>query len=240
MMSRFLVIFGKDLKVSSSQGFFLLMLLFPLIAAAIGRWIIHLIGGDFAVWGPRLLPMWLITAMAAIGVMLLAALFVNEKENNTWPALRLTPITLLELISAKLMVGLLLSLLSAALLILLSVGVDNILPLLVISLFGSLFTLLLGLVISHFTRTMMQLMVGVRLLMLPLMLPAIFYLIPGVEAGWLKFIPTYFILRATDQVAVHGASLGDIAGYMGILAAVSVALLVVNLKVIARRERRSF
>jgi hypothetical protein len=72
------------------------------------------------------------------------------------------------------------------------------------------------------------------------MLPAIIYLIPGVEADWLKFIPTYFILRATERIAVEGASLIDIAGYMAILAVWSIALLFVNLKVIARRERRSF
>jgi len=70
------------------------------------------------------------------------------------------------------------------------------------------------------------------------MLPGILYLMPGVEAGWLKFIPTYFILRATERIAVEGGSMGDIAGYMAILAAVSIALFFVNLKIIARRERR--
>ncbi len=114
------------------------------------------------------------------------------------------------------------------------------LPLLVITIFGSLFALLTGLLFSHFSKTMMHMMIQQRLLLLPLMLPAILHLIPGVEADWLKFIPTYFILRATEQVAVYGASLVDVAGDMGILAAVSVALLAVNLKILARRERRSF
>ncbi|HAZ31090.1 MAG TPA: hypothetical protein DCY61_00030 [Dehalococcoidia bacterium] len=239
-MSRFLVIFGKDLKVSRTEGIFLLILLWSPIAAAMARWVIHLIGADFATMGPFLLPIWLTFNLIFIGVMLLAGLFIHEKENNTWPALRLTPITLWELISAKMVVGLLLSVVSAALLILLNVGFDNIFPLLVITLFGSLFTLLFGLLVSHFGKAMMQFMITTRLLMLPLMLPAIIYLIPGVEADWLKFIPTYFILRATEQVAVHGASLGDIAVDMGILTAVSIALLFVNLKIIARRERRSF
>jgi ABC-2 type transport system permease protein len=184
--------------------------------------------------------MWLTFMMVFIGVMLLAGLFVYEKERNTWPALRLTPITLWELISAKMVVALLLSIVSAALLILLNVGLDNILPLLVITLFGSLFTLLLGLLISHFGKTMMQFMITTRLFMLPLMLPAILYLIPGVEADWLKFIPTYFILRATERIAVEGASLVDIAADMAILAAWSIGLFLVNLKIIARRERRSF
>jgi ABC-2 type transport system permease protein len=197
-------------------------------------------GGDFAVMGPRLLPVWLTVVLIFVGVILLAGLFVYEKEKNTWAALRLTPITLWELISAKMVVALLPSVISAALLILLNVGLDNILPLLVITLFGSLFTLLLGLLISHFGKTMMQFMITTRLFMLPLMLPAILYLIPGVEADWLKFIPTYFILRATDRIAVEGASLIDIAGYMAILAAWSIALFFVNLKIIARRERRSF
>jgi len=239
-MSRFLVIFGKDLKVSRTEGIFLLILLWSPIAAAMARWVIHLIGADFATMGPFLLPIWLTFNLIFIGVMLLAGLFIHEKENNTWPALRLTPITLWELISAKMVVGLLLSVVSAALLILLNVGFDNIFPLLVITLFGSLFTLLFGLLVSHFGKAMMQFMITTRLFMLPLMLPAIIYLIPGVEADWLKFIPTYFILRATEQVAVHGASLGDIAVDMGILTAVSIALLFVNLKIIARRERRSF
>jgi len=238
-MSRFLVIFGKDLKVSRTEGIFLLILLWSPIAAAMARWVIHLIGADFATMGPFLLPIWLTFNLIFIGVMLLAGLFIHEKENNTWPALRLTPITLWELISAKMVVGLLLSVVSAALLILLNVGFDNIFPLLVITLFGSLFTLLFGLLVSHFGKAMMQFMITTRLFMLPLMLPAT-YLIPGVEADWLKFIPTYFILRATEQVAVHGASLGDIAVDMGILTAVSIALLFVNLKIIARRERRSF
>lgn len=240
MMNRFLVICAKDLKVARSQGLLLLILLFPLIAAVIARYIIHLLGMDFAVMGPFLLPMWLTSIMIFIGVMLLAALFIYEKENNTWPALRLTPITLGQLIMAKMVVGLLCNLISAALLIWLNVGFDNMLPLLVITLFGSLFALLIGLLISHFGKTMMQFVMWVRLLMLPLMLPAILYLIPGVEAGWLKFIPTYFILRATEKIAVHGAALVDVASDIGILAAVSVALLVANLKIIARQERRSF
>lgn len=239
-MSRFLVIFGKDLKVSRTEGLFLLILLWSPIAAAVARWVIHLIGADFATWGPRLLPMWLTFNLIFIGVMLLAGLFIHEKENNTWPALRLTPITLWELISAKMVVGLLLSVVSAALLILLNVGFDNIFPLLVITLFGSLFTLLFGLLVSHFGKTMMQFMITTRLFMLPLMLPAIIYLMPEVEADWLKFIPTYYILRATERISVEGASLVDIAGYMAILTAVSIALLFVNLKIIARRERRSF
>lgn len=239
-MSRFLVIFNKDLKVARSEGLFLLILLWSPIAAAVARWVIHLIGADFAVMGPFLLPMWLTFMTIFIGVMLLALLFIYEKENNTWPALRLTPITLLELISAKMVVGLLCTLISAALLIWLSVGFDNMLPLLVITLFGSLFALLIGLLISQFGRTMMQFVMWSRLLLLPLMLPAILYLIPGVEADWLKFIPTYFILRATEKIAVQGASLVDIASDIGILVAVSVALLVANLKIIARQERRSF
>jgi hypothetical protein len=123
---------------------------------------------------------------------------------------------------------------------LLNVGLDNIFPLLVITLFGSLFALLFGLLISHFGKTMMQFMITTRLFMLPLMLPAIIYLIPGVEADWLKFIPTYFILRATERIAVEGASLVDIAGYMAILAAWSIALFIANIKIIAGRERRSF
>ncbi|MBT9161354.1 MAG: hypothetical protein DDT26_02659 [Dehalococcoidia bacterium] len=239
-MSRFLVIFNKDLKAARTEGLFLLLLLWSPIAAAVARWVIHLIGADFAVMGPIFLPMWLILTMLTIGMMLLAALFIYEKENNTWPALRLTPIRLWELITAKMAVGLLLSLITCALLIGLNVGFDNMLPLLVITLFGSLFALLTGLLFSHFSKTMMQMMIQQRLLLLPLMLPAILHLIPGVEADWLKFIPTYFILRATEQVAVYGASLGDIAADMAILAAVSVVLLVVNLKIIARRERRSF
>ncbi len=100
--------------------------------------------------------------------------------------------------------------------------------------------MLTGLLFSHFSKTMMHMMIQQRLLLLPLMLPAILHIIPGVEAGWLKFIPTYFILRATERVAVHGASLGDIVADMAILTAVSVVLLVVNLRIIARRERRSF
>lgn len=239
-MSRFLVIVNKDLKVARTEGLFLLILLWSPIAAAVARWVIHLIGADFAVMGPFLLPMWLTFMTIFIGVMLLSLLFIHEKENNTWPALRLTPITLLELIGAKMVVGLLCNLISAALLIWLNVGFDNMLPLLVITLFGSLFALLIGLLISHFGKTMIQFVMWVRLLLLPLMLPAILYVIPGVEADWLKFIPTYFILRATEQVTVHGASLGDVAVDLAILAAVSVALLVVNLKIIARRERRSF
>ena len=239
-MSRFLVIVNKDLKVARTEGLFLLILLWSPIAAAVARWVIHLIGADFAVMGPFLLPMWLTFMTIFIGVMLLSLLFIHEKENNTWPALRLTPITLLELIGAKMVVGLLCNLISAALLIWLNVGFDNMLPLLVITLFGSLFALLIGLLISHFGKTMIQFVMWVRLLLLPLMLPAILYVIPGVEAGWLKFIPTYFILRATEQVTVHGASLGDVAVDLAILAAVSVALLMVNLKIIARRERRSF
>ncbi|MBT9160633.1 MAG: ABC transporter permease [Dehalococcoidia bacterium] len=239
-MSRFLVIFNKDLRLARTEGIFLLILLWSPIAVAVARWVVHLIGADFAYWGPGLLPMWLTFMMIFIGLMLLAPLFIYEKENNTWPALRLTPITLLELISAKMVVGLLCILVSAALLILISIGFDNILPLLVITLFGSLFTLLVGLLVSHFGKTMMQFMIGVRLVLIPLMLPAILYVIPGVEVGWFRIIPTYFILRATEQVAVHGASLGDVAVDMAILAAVSVVLLVVNLKIIARRERRSF
>jgi ABC-type multidrug transport system permease subunit len=202
------------------------------------RLVIHLIGADFATLGPFLLPMWLTFMMIFVGVMLLAGLFIHEKENNTWPALRLTPATLIELISAKMVVGLLLCVISAILLILLSVGLDNIFPLLVISVFGSLFSLLIGLLLSHFGKTMMQFMITVRLILLPLMLPGVIYLVPGLEWGWLKFIPTYFILRATDQVAVHGASLGDVAVDLTILTAVSIALFFVNLKIIAGRERR--
>jgi ABC-type multidrug transport system permease subunit len=184
--------------------------------------------------------MWLTFMLIFVGIMLLAGLFVTEKEKNTWAALRLTSVTLWELISAKMVVGLFLSVVSATLLILLNVGLDNIFPLLVITLFGSLFTLLFGLLVSHFGKTMMQFMITTRLLMLPLMLPAILYLIPGVEADWLKFIPTYFILRATERIAVEGVSLVDIGGYMAILPAWSIALFFVNLKIIARRERRSF
>lgn len=240
MMSRFLVICGKDLKVSSREGIFVLILLWSPIAAAIARLVVHLIGADFATLGPFMLPMWLTFMLIFVGIMLLAGLFVTEKEKNTWAALRLTLVTLWELISAKMVVGLFLSIISAALLILLNVGLDNIFPLLVITLFGSLFTLLFGLLVSHFGKTMMQFMITTRLLMLPLMLPAILYLIPGVEADWLKFIPTYFILRATERIAVEGVSLVDIGGYMAILPAWSIALFFVNLKIIARRERRSF
>jgi ABC-2 type transport system permease protein len=238
-MSRFLVILGKDLKLSGREGLFLLILLWSPVAAGVARLVIHLIDGDFARLGPFMLPMWLTFMLIFIGILLLGGLFVKEKENNTWAALRLTPITLLELISAKVVVALLLSMVSAALLILLNVGLANILPLLVITLFGSLFTMLFGLLVSHLGKTMMQFMITTRLLMLPLMLPAILYLFPGVEADWLKFIPTYFILRASERIAVEGAFLVDTAAYIAILAAWSLALFFINLIIIARAERRS-
>jgi ABC-type transport system involved in cytochrome c biogenesis permease component len=237
-VSRFWVILQKDLKASWSEGLFLLIILWAPVASAITRWLVGVLGGDMATLGPRMVPMWLSMNTIVMGVMLLAMLFIMEKEHGTMAALRLTPLTLAELVSAKLTISLFISVASAISLVLLNVGAVNIPELTVISLAGMLFALAVGLLAAQFATNMMQFMVSVRLLMLPLMVPAILHFFPHVQADWLKVIPTYFLIRASSQVVVHGASLSDVAGDIGMMLLQGTVLLFVTIVIIAKRDRR--
>lgn len=237
-MSRFWVIFRKDLRVARSEGLFLLIVLWAPLASGVTRWVVSALGRDMATLGLQMIPMWLAMNSILIGIMVLAMLFIMEKEAGTMAALRLTPITLIEIIAAKLTIALFISVASAIALILLNVGAIKIPELIVISTAGMLFMLAAGLLVAQFATSMMQFMTSVRLLMLPLAFPMILHFFPHVEAEWLKLIPTYFLVRASHEVVVMNASLADVAGDIGIMLLQGLILLAIAIFTIAKLEKR--
>ena len=183
----------------------------------------------------RMLPLFviLILMMETLG---LASLLAQEIQTRTINALLVTPMRVGDVITAKGITGLVLTLSQAALLTLVIGGFrQRPLIILVTLLLGALLVTAVGFLMAAGGKDMLSVMgVGIPVIIL-LSFPAIGVAFPGILTRWAGIVPTYYLADTLHQAANFGVGWEQIWQNLVILLAISVLLLWASVLVLQRK-----
>lgn len=166
----------------------------------------------------------------------LSNLIAEEIEVKTIFAILSTPVKVSEVFISKTLVGLITTFIPAIIFITITIGIKGNFPLLVlIILSGSLFTISIGFLVGSISRDFMGVMAYGVLFLIILILPALNVMTPGSFTGWVKTIPSYYLVDALHRVINFGAGFGDVFGYILILLLTGFVLFIIGELAIKRR-----
>ena len=169
-------------------------------------------------------------------IMSLASLITVEIEQGTARALLVTPMRSNELYAAKAILGVGLALVQAVLFMGVVGGFSHQpVIILVTFLLGSVLVVGTGFLVAALSKDVMAVTGWGMLVFIILAIPGFGSIIPGLLSSWAKVIPSYFLTDTVSRVTNYGASWGDVAGNLAILAAVSAAVVVLGLVTLRRR-----
>jgi ABC-2 type transport system permease protein len=184
--------------------------------------------------------LWVMMGVAMDGAMLVPTLLVEEKEKKTLDAVLVAPAGYPDVLSGKLVVGLVYSLLSAGVVMVLNNGLVGDVGVTVATvLLASLCLTLVGLLIGGLDDNTSALNTWGTFIMLPLMLPGLLAAVPLGSAGAvvdavLHVFPTYHLVQGM-ALAMQGRG-GEAWGSLGALVFQAAVLFALVLWSLRRRE----
>ncbi len=187
------------------------------------------------------LIMLLVMGLTMVGTFVVPTILVEEKEKGTLQAILTAPASEVDLVIGKALVGFIFSLMVALLLLALNQGFAGSpgVTLLVIIL-GSLFLVMVGLLMGALFSTITQVNTWSSLVMLALLVPAMFNLPPQPPAAVMmfsRFIPTGYMSHALGLSLGKQTSLGAVGLDLLILAGATVMAGAVVVWSLRRRRR---
>ncbi len=183
----------------------------------------------------RIVPM-LVLLILIIEVMGLANLIVEEAERGTARALLVTPLPLRAFFTSKVVMGVGLAFVQVAALMLIT-GTLFRAPLLIglVLVLGCLLITGIGLLIAALARDMVSVIAWGMLGLVLFALPALVIVFPAVGAGWMRFIPSYYVVEPLDRIVNYGASWGDVSTSLITLLVIGIGLLGIGWTFLRRR-----
>lgn len=177
-------------------------------------------GGKQIPYRDRMIPLLasMIIMMETLG---LANLITSELEIGTIQALLTTPMKVFDLFVGKGITGVLLAF-SPAILFMIATGslTQNILLIILALLLGSIMVTGLAFFIASISKDMMSVIGWGILLMIVLFIPAISIIFPGPVSGWIKVIPSFFLVdilyRAVNFNIGWSGNLNNIMALIGL------------------------
>ena len=103
---------------------------------------------------------------------------------------------------------------------------------------GALAAAVFGIVLGTLVKDMNALFTVVKSMAILLYAPAIIQMIPQLPQALAQVFPTYYIIGPIQDIALNGASLGDISGKLAILLAMIGVLLFALVTLVERQARR--
>lgn len=195
--------------------------------------------GDFVPWKDRLLPFIVLMAVFLGGAFLPAGGLIDEKERDTLRALTASPATLGEIIVAKGIIGVIVSLFVGVAILLLNgaFGTQPLLLVVVLALGGimaSEFGIISGILLDDITSLFALWKAGGIFLFAP----GFVYLFPRIPQWVGKIIPTYYYVAPVVKITQEGSGWPGISTSVFILIGINLALVGLLFAVVGRTERR--
>jgi ABC-2 type transport system permease protein len=188
-----------------------------------------------------MLILFLVMSMVMTGVFVVPTILVEEKEKQTLQAVLVTPAGFTDLIIGKSLVGMVYALLSATLLLVLNNGfVGSPAVTLSVVVLGSLFLVLVGLLLGAVFKTTAQVNTWSSITMLALLFPAMFVLPPKPPEPIptiMQWIPTSHIASAL-AAGLHGDAAPATTGIDLLILAGCALVAFLGVWWALRRERR--
>ena len=168
----------------------------------------------------------------------LASLISEEVERRTINALLVTPVTVKELFTAKGITGVSLAFVQAALFMAIIGGMSR-QPLIILAtlLLGAVLVTGVGFIIAALGKGFMSVMAWGMVILIILFIPAFGVMFPGAVTGWVKAIPSYYLVDTVHQASNFGADWGDVWYNLLVLLGSDLALVWIGIMALRRRTR---
>ena len=186
----------------------------------------------------RMQPM-LIFFVLMMETFALASLIGVEITHRTVTAITATPAKLSDLLVAKTILGIGLSL-GQAVVLLAAIGAfaaGNPLIILSAAFLGAAMFTGIGMAVGSSGRDFIGTLFFTMACVLPLAIPAFSALFPGMSPAWVRFVPSHGIMRALVDATAYGAGWSDVAAPLGTAAVWVVVLFALGLGVLTRKVR---
>ncbi|MFW6252418.1 MAG: ABC transporter permease [bacterium] len=176
----------------------------------------------------RFVPVVAMYAFLIAGLFVPAASIVDERERGTLTAVTVTPASLSDLLAAKLLFGMVLTIIMT----LVTLGLNDafgsslstmVLVIVLTSAFWSLLGLIVGL-LSKNSQTLFAVVKGSGAL---LMAPVVFYLFPDWPQWIASLFPTYWAIDPLWQIMTNDAGFADVRASLAVVLGLSAALALV-------------
>ncbi|MBA7623667.1 hypothetical protein ES703_31065 [subsurface metagenome] len=168
----------------------------------------------------------------------LANLIAEELERGTVRALLVTPMSVKELFVAKGIFGIGLAFVQAVFFMAIVGGLNHQpLIILVALLLASMLATAVGFLIGSIAKDFMSVLAWGMIVFIILSIPAFGVMLPGAVTGWIKFIPSYYLVDMVHRVASFGAGWGDIWLNLLILLAFDLAVFWIGILGIRRKTQ---
>jgi ABC-2 type transport system permease protein len=176
-------------------------------------------------WSDRLLPLTVLVGVFFGGLMLPASSLIHEKQKRTLEALNVTPASISDIFTAKGIIGAVLAIFMGILTLAISTSFGNSpLALILVLALGAVLAAEIGLIAGAYIKEMNTLFAFWKFGGLLLFGPAFIFMFPQIPSWIGYFFPTYYVIRPVTDLTVLGASFSSIALYVGILAAIVIAM----------------
>jgi ABC-type multidrug transport system permease subunit len=200
-MNRILVLSIADFRSTFREMMFKVLLFFPFIAFIIVRWVLPAVELKYpAVSDYKLVVlMWACLQSATMFGFIYGTLFLEEKEENLFEVIKITPVPLLKVVLSRLLIGLIISVVVNFFLIYYGEVVH--LPIFKVLLLSFLFSLaapLIALTLGAFAKNRIEGLAQMKIVNILLIIPALIYFIPHKAAHLTAIIPTYWTNRALE------------------------------------------
>ena len=168
----------------------------------------------------------------------LANLISEEVERRTINALLVTPVSVKDLFTAKGITGVSLAFVQAALFMAIVGGMSR-QPLIILAalLLGAVLVTGIGFLIAALSKDFMSVMAWGIVTLIPLFIPSFSIMFPGTVTGWVKVIPSYYLVDTVHLVANFGAGWGDVWLNLLILLGFDLAIAWIGIIALGRKSR---
>jgi ABC-2 type transport system permease protein len=231
-------IWGQSLlKDRAIAGFNIAALIRTVAGQEVPVEIVERVVGDVAAvsWQERLLPFVILMTIVLGGTMVPATSLVNEKQKHTLGALTITPTTLGEVLTAKGLMGAVLSVIMAIVILAINQAFGSQTPLLMLALtLSAIMAATIGVLFGVFVKDINTLFAVIKGTGLLLYAPVIVYLFPSIPEWIGRIFPTYYMIAPIVDITQNGGGFADVALNLAIL----TALIVLLMGVIAFAVRR--
>jgi len=166
----------------------------------------------------------------------LASLISEEVERRTIQALLVTPVAVKDLFAAKGIMGISLAFGQAALLMAIVGGMSG-QPLIILTalLLGAVLVTGTGFLMAALGKDLMSVMAWGVVVMVLLSVPAVTVMFPGTVSGWIKVIPSYYLVDTVHQASNFGAGWGVVWRNLLMLLGFNVVIVWAGIMALRRR-----
>jgi ABC-2 type transport system permease protein len=167
----------------------------------------------------------------------MANLISDEIQHRTIQALLVTPMTVKELFIAKGITGTSLAFFQAIFFMAI-VGGLNVQPLIILLalLLGAVLVTGVSFIIAALGKDVMSVMAWGVIVFIIMVIPSVGVMFPGTISGWVKVIPTYYLVDTVHQAANFGSGWGDIWSNLLVLTGFDLVLIWAGIIILRRKS----